>query len=58
MVQVMELGRLNQKASVFLTGFVFGCIFMVILLLYIAQKAVERAEALSYATGDYSHYLK
>jgi hypothetical protein len=54
----MELGRLKQKSSWFLTGFVFGCIFIIILLLYITVKAEEKAQVLSSVTGDYSYYLE
>ena len=53
----IEFGRLKQRANWFLTGFVFGCIFMIVLLLYVAVRAEEKAQELSYATGDYSYYL-
>ena len=45
MIQV-QVGNLKQKANWFLVGFVFGCIFIITLLLYIMQKAEAKAEYL------------
>lgn len=42
----MKLGNLQQKASWFLVGFVFGCIFIIILLLHIMVKSEQKAEYL------------
>ncbi len=53
----MELGRLKQKSSWFLTGFVMGCVVTIVLILYIAVKAEEKAQEYSYRTGDFSQYL-
>lgn len=35
----VTVGTFKQKANWFLIGFVFGCIFIITLLLYIMQKA-------------------
>ena len=53
----MELGRLKQKSSWFLTGFVFGCITVIIVLLYISVKAEQKALGLSSVGGDLTDYL-
>lgn len=42
----MHVGNFKQKANWFLVGFVFGCIFVIILLLYIVQKAEAQADLL------------
>ena len=42
----MQVGHLHQKANWFLVGFVFGCIFIIILLLYVAVKSEKRADLL------------
>ncbi len=39
----MQVGNLKQKANYFLVGFVFGCIFIITLLLYIMQKSEAKA---------------
>jgi hypothetical protein len=54
----MKVGNLQQKANWFLVGFVFGCIFIITLLLFAKVKAEQRAQELSYLTGDYSYYLE
>lgn len=43
----MKVGNFKQKANWFLVGFVFGCIFIIILLLYVMQQSVARAELLN-----------
>lgn len=52
---MIQVGSLKQKANWFLVGFVFGCIFIIILLLYVTQKATDKALALSYVTGYYEN---
>ncbi len=47
----MKVGSLHQKASWFMVGFVFGCIFIIILLLYVSVKAEERAQSLTSIAG-------
>ena len=42
----MRLGSLQQKASWFLVGFVFGCIFIIILLLFVMVKSEQKAQEL------------
>jgi hypothetical protein len=49
--QNIPIGSLKQKANWFLVGFVFGCIFIIIILLYLTQKATAKALDLSYQ-GD------
>ena len=58
MNKTMKVGNLKQKANWFLIGFVFGCIFIIIILLFIMQQAESKAQDLSYATGDYSAYMQ
>lgn len=53
----MQTGNFKQKANWFLVGFVFGCIFIIILLLFAKVKAEEKAQQYSYLTGDYSYYM-
>ena len=43
----MKIGDLKQRANWFLVGFVFGCIFIIILLLFITVKAEAKAENLN-----------
>ena len=38
---ILEIGSFKQKASWFLVDFVFGCIFVIIILLFIMQKTTE-----------------
>lgn len=52
----MQIGKFTQKANIYLVGFVFTCIVVVIFLLEVKVKAEEKAQALSY-NGDYSSYL-
>ncbi|KND51115.1 MAG: hypothetical protein AB198_01700 [Parcubacteria bacterium C7867-003] len=42
----MKLGSLQQKADWFLVGFVFGCIFIITILLYIMVRTEQKAEHL------------
>lgn len=51
----MKVGSLKQKANWFLVGFVFGCIFIIIILLILLQKYTEVGLQLSYEQ-DYSAY--
>ncbi len=53
----MQVGSIKQKANWYLVGFVFTCIAVIIVLLQIEVKAVEKAESLSYNNGDFSAYL-
>ncbi len=46
---MIKIGNARQKANWFLVGFVFGCIFIIIILLYSTQKATAVALELSYA---------
>ena len=41
---LLETGSLKQKANWFLVGFVFGCIFIIILLLFTMVKAEAKAD--------------
>lgn len=50
----MELGRLNKKASPALVIFVFGCIVIVIVLLYLMVMSERKGEEL---TSVYSYSL-
>lgn len=43
---IIQKGNFKQKANWFLVGFVFGCIFIIILLLYVMQKSVAKAQLL------------
>lgn len=52
----MQIGNFKQKANLYLVGFVFTCIVVVIFLLEVKVKAEQKAQALSY-NGDYSAYL-
>lgn len=54
----MELGRLKQKASWFTVGFVFGCIFIIILLLWISVRAEQKAQSLISISEEYDYYMK
>jgi hypothetical protein len=54
----MRVGTLQERANWFLVGFVFGCIFIITLLLYAKVKAEEKAQTYSYLTGDYSYYIE
>ncbi len=53
----MKTGSFKQKANWFVVGFVFGCIFITTILLFAMVKAEDKAEALSYATGDYNYFV-
>ena len=44
---LLEVGTLKQKANWFLASFVFGCIFIIILLLYAMVKAEAKGEELN-----------
>jgi protein-S-isoprenylcysteine O-methyltransferase Ste14 len=54
----MPVGSFRQKANWFTVGFVFGCIAIIIVLLYLSVRAENKAEELSYQTGDYSQYMR
>lgn len=54
----MKVGSFRQRANWFTIGFVFGCIFIITLLLFVTVRAEEKAQELSYMTGDYSYYIK
>lgn len=54
----MKVGSFKQKANVYLVGFVFSCILVVIFLLYIKVKAEEKAQDLSYNSGNFDSYLE
>lgn len=41
---ILPIGNPRQKANWFLVGFVFGCIFIIVGLLYVMQQAVAKAE--------------
>jgi len=43
----VTVGTFKQKANWFLVGFVFGCIFVVIMLLFILQKSEATANDLN-----------
>lgn len=44
----MKVGNLQQKANWFTVGFVFGCSFIIILLLFVKVKAEQKARGLVY----------
>jgi hypothetical protein len=46
----ITVGSFKQKANWFLVGFVFGCIFIITILLYIMQKAEATGEDISSVT--------
>lgn len=54
----MKVGSFRQKANWFTIGFVFGCIFIITILLFIKTRAESKAQELSYLTGDYSYYIE
>lgn len=43
----MKLGSLKQRANWFMVGFVFGCVFIITLLLHVMVKAQEKADYLN-----------
>ncbi|MFZ2522619.1 MAG: hypothetical protein WAX44_03870 [Minisyncoccia bacterium] len=43
---ILPVGNFKQKANWFLVGFVFGCIFIIVLLLSVMQKSVAKAQLL------------
>ncbi|HEY4505200.1 MAG TPA: hypothetical protein VJG67_00715 [Candidatus Paceibacterota bacterium] len=49
---MINIGKLQQKANSFLVIFVFGCIIITIVLLYVMQKAEATAENLSLQSID------
>lgn len=51
----LEVGSFHQKANWFLVGFVFGCIFIIITLLYIAQKSEAKAQGLDSVSLYYKY---
>jgi len=50
--QNIPVGSFKQKANWFLVGFVFGCIFIIILLLYVMQKSEAKALMLTSLSVD------
>jgi hypothetical protein len=50
----MRVGSFQQKADWFLIGFVFGCIFIIIILLI----AMQRSEAKAQGIDSVSLYYK
>ena len=48
----IQIGHFKQKADWFLVGFVFGCIFIITLLLYIMQKAEAVGDNISSVAKD------
>lgn len=42
----MKVGSLQQKANWFLVGFVFGCTFIITLLLHVMVKSEQKADYL------------
>ncbi|MCX6702136.1 MAG: hypothetical protein NTX96_03015 [Candidatus Zambryskibacteria bacterium] len=53
---MINLDQLNKKANPFLVSFVFGCVMIIIGLLYIMQKAEAVAENL-YPQSSFGQYL-
>ena len=51
----MQVGNLKQKADWFLVGFVFGCIFIIVLLLHVSVKAQQKADYMD-SVSIYSEY--
>lgn len=51
----MKVGSFQQKANWFMIGFVFGCISIITLLLFVMVKAEERALYLD-SVSYYSYY--
>lgn len=49
----MYFGNIKQKASPLLVSFVFGCTFIVTILLYVVQHGEARGESLSSADMYY-----
>ena len=47
----MEVGNLKQKASPYIVYFVFGCIIIIIGLLFVMQKSELLAESISYGSS-------
>ncbi|MFZ2621251.1 MAG: hypothetical protein WAX85_00860 [Minisyncoccia bacterium] len=52
----IQVGNFHQKASWFIVGFVFGCIFVITVLLYIMQRAEAVSQDLSSVLHD-SQYI-
>lgn len=56
----MQIGNFKQRASWFMVGFVFGCISIIILLLFVMVRAQEKADYLDsisvYGDGDVDMY--
>jgi hypothetical protein len=40
---MFKIGSFKQKANWFMTGFVFGCIFIIVLLLHVMVKSEQKA---------------
>ncbi len=56
MGRVIQVGSFKQKANWFLVGFVFGCIFIITLLLYSMVVAEAKAESLTSLAQDSQYY--
>ena len=54
----MEVGSLKQKANWFLVGFVFGCIFIITLLLYVMQKSEAKAQLLDSVSLNSEYFIE
>lgn len=54
----MKIGSFRQKANWFTVGFVFGCTFIITLLLFVMVKAQEKADYLDSVSlhGDDSYF--
>jgi hypothetical protein len=56
--QKVPVGSFKQKANWFLVGFVFGCIFIIILLLYVMQKSEAKALMLNSVSEHPEYYVE
>ena len=52
----MKVGNFKQKANWFLVGFVFGCIFILTLLLWVMVEAQNKAEHLNSVSLNMEYY--
>lgn len=52
----MIVGSVKQKANLYLVVFVFGCIFIITILLYVMQKSEARAEYMDSVSLYYKSY--
>jgi hypothetical protein len=51
----MQVGSLQQKADWFLIGFVFGCIFIIIILLIVMQRSEAKAQGIDSVSLYYKY---